>query len=184
MLKFLETILWILLIVWLITYFQTEFREFLNALKERLEAGSSIKVGSIVIGELEDKVEDVRRELSDINEKASDLFLTTMSPKMYFNLRKLNSGNFGHYVKNQGLKRELYHLRDIGYIDVESISAIPYEGNNLSDLVKITFTGKQFVKLRESVEKQREENRKKIEQEEIRRNLDRTRNDRYLEMLG
>ncbi|MGB5631506.1 MAG: hypothetical protein WBM86_01845 [Waterburya sp.] len=116
-----ETILWIGLIVWFIRYFQKEFRAFLDALKDRLKAGSSIKVGSIEIGELKKEVKGVRKELSEINEKASDLFLTTMSPNMYFNLRKLNSGNFGHYVKNQGLKRELYHLRDIGYIEVESI---------------------------------------------------------------
>ncbi len=162
-----ETILWIGLIVWLITYFQKEFRAFLDALKDRLKAGSSIKVGSIEIGELKKEVKGVRKELSEINEKASDLFLTTMSPNMYFNLRKLNSGNFGDYVMNQGLKRELYHLRDIGYIEVGSISALPYEANNLSDYVKISLTGKKFVELRESAEKEREEKRKRIEEEKL-----------------
>lgn len=161
-----QTFLWICLIVCLISRFQGQLKAFLNALTKRLKAGSSIKVGSIEIGELKKEVKGVRKELSEINEKASGLFLTTMSPNMYFNLRKLNSGNFGHYVKSQGLKRELYHLRDIGYIEVESISALPYEGNNLSDHVKISLTGKQFVELRESVEKEREEKRKRIEQEE------------------
>jgi hypothetical protein len=52
---------------------------------------------------------------------------------------------------NDDLKRELYHLRDIGYITVKAIRKIPENGTNLSDYVKITDTGKLFVNLRESM---------------------------------
>jgi hypothetical protein len=70
---------------------------------------------------------------------------------MYVNLKKLASGNFGQYEISKGLERELYHLRDIGYIKVTSIKAIPKSGENLSDHIEVTETGKMFVELRESV---------------------------------
>jgi hypothetical protein len=75
-----------------------------------------------------------------------------MGDAMYTNLKKIASGNFGHYKiqKSSGLERELYYLRDIGYIAVNSISNLPKDGDNLSDYVKITKAGKQFVNLRES----------------------------------
>ncbi|CCH99993.1 hypothetical protein ACQY1Y_21475 [Microcystis ichthyoblabe FBCC-A1114] len=150
-----QTILWISLIFGLVVYLRPELKLLRKVLTKRLESGSSIKVGPLEIGELRDEVRDVRKELSDVNEKVSDLFLTTMSPNMYFNLKKLKSGRFGNYEINKGLKRELYHLRDIGYIEVESITGIPSEGRNLSDHVQITPTGKQFVELRENIESEK-----------------------------
>ena len=96
----------------------------------------------------------MRRELDELNAKVARLFLTTMSPSMYTNLKKLASGSFGTYEMNKGLDRELHHLRDIGYIDIHSIKAIPGSGTNLSEHVEVTATGKQFVDLRESVAQQ------------------------------
>jgi hypothetical protein len=82
----------------------------------------------------------------------------TMSRPMYKNLRKLESGRFGPYEMSEGLKRELYHLRDIGYIEVQSIREIENrypEGENLSIHVEITKAGREFVKLREKIESER-----------------------------
>ena len=121
-------------------------------LSKRLESGSSVKVGPVEIGELKKEVNSVREQLGEIDKKVANLFLTTMAPNMYFNLKKINSGKFGKYTKTKGLKRELYHLRDIGYIDVESITNIPHEGDNLSAHVSITPTGSLFVELREKIE--------------------------------
>ena len=45
----------------------------------------------------------------------------------------------------------MYHLRDIGYIKVESIEAIPKSGPNLSEYVIATPAGKDFVVLRDTV---------------------------------
>ncbi|PZN85182.1 MAG: hypothetical protein DM484_01715 [Candidatus Methylumidiphilus alinenensis] len=74
---------------------------------------------------------------------------------MYFNLEKLAATDpFGKYEKTKGLERELYHLRDIGYVDIESIKAIPESGDDLSKYVKITDTGKAFVKLRATFSKE------------------------------
>lgn len=152
----LQTLLWICLIIGLLIYLKPEFKLLRRILAQRLESGSSIKVGPVEIGELRDEVRNVREQLNDVNEKVSDLFLTTMSPDMYFNLKKLKSKNFGGYKISRGLERELYHLRDIGYIAVQSIKAIPPEGKNLSDYIQITPTGEQFLELREKVEAQRD----------------------------
>jgi hypothetical protein len=76
-----------------------------------------------------------------------------MGSDMYSNLKKLSSGKFGPYriEESSGLERELYHLRDIDYIRVNSIRALPRSGENLSDHVQITPIGKRFVELREAV---------------------------------
>ena len=96
----------------------------------------------------------VKEQVSETSDKINRLFMLTMSPAMYKNLRKLASGRFGHYKMNKGLERELYHLRDIGYIEVESIKQIPRpSGEDLSAHVTITETGKEFVELRESIER-------------------------------
>ncbi|NJR76125.1 MAG: hypothetical protein HC773_26145 [Scytonema sp. CRU_2_7] len=45
-------------------------------------------------------------------------------------------------------------MKDIGYVEVGRIRDIPYESNNLSDYVKVTDFGKQFIELRKSVEEE------------------------------
>ena len=149
----LQTILWILLILWFIKFFRPELKLLREVLVKRLESGGYVKIGPVEIGELKNQVETVRQQLDDVNQKVSDLFLATMSPSMYFNLKKFARGHFDKYEMTKMLERELYHLRDIGYIDIESIKAIPKMGENLSDYVTITTTGKNFVTLRESIKK-------------------------------
>ena len=148
----LQSALWALIVVALLIYFRTVLGVLRDGLRRRIDQGASLKLGPVEVGELRSEVQSVREELSDLNQKVTMLFLTTMSPAMFENLSKLHSGSFGHFKKTQGLKRELYHLRDIGYIAIESISALPEEGLNLSNFVTITDTGRSFVELRRASE--------------------------------
>jgi hypothetical protein len=152
----LQTALWIGLILFLIKRLLPDMSLLQQILSKRLESGSSVKVGPVEIGELKNEVNSVKVQLGEIDKKVANLFLTTMAPNMYFNLKKFHSGQFGKYTKTKGLTRELYHLRDIGYIEIKSITNIPSEGENLSEHVIITSTGAQFVELREKIEKERD----------------------------
>lgn len=143
-----QTILWIFFAVGLTYYFRKEIRLLRNIFAERLEKGSSLKIGAFEIGELKKEVNSVKKNIADINETVSILFLTTMSEPMFNNLSKINSESFGSYEKGKGLERELYYLRDIGYVEISSIQSIPERGNNLSEYVKITPVGRKFVELR------------------------------------
>lgn len=144
-----QTLLWIFFSLGLIIFLRKEIRTVLDIINERLRTGSEFKIGPVEIGELKSKIDTVEKEVAVVNEKVSKLFLITMAVPMYQNLKKINSGKFGKYKLSKGLERELYHLRDIGYVDIESIQAIPKEGEDLSQYLKITEAGKLFVKLRE-----------------------------------
>ena len=78
-----------------------------------------------------------------------------MGPHLYENLKKFATDHFGPFEFGEwsGLERELYFLRLIGYIQVDSIRKIKKigSGDNLSKFVQITPTGKNFVELREIV---------------------------------
>ena len=102
---------------------------------------------------LEADLNSVKVRLNDTEEKVRQLFLLSMSGDMYQNLKKIESGSFGRYEMHDGLQRELYYLRDIGYIDVPAIRSIPQQGENLSDYVTVKEPGKQFVSLREEMSK-------------------------------
>jgi hypothetical protein len=107
---------------------------------------------SIEAMQLRTALRDTRQRLVETERSVAKLFLLTMSGPMYDNLKKMAAqAGFGLYTMSPGLRRELYHLRDIGYIDVVSIKAIPDRGPNLSDHVRITEIGRQFVDLREHI---------------------------------
>ncbi|MFE6925430.1 hypothetical protein ACFVAV_30760 [Nocardia sp. NPDC057663] len=99
----------------------------------------------------DEKIEQIESEVSDLNERVARAFLSSMSEPMWQNLAKLGEGNFGHYVMSKGLDRELRYLRDIGYIDVQSVAQIPEEGDSLSDWVSVTKTGRDFIALRKEI---------------------------------
>jgi hypothetical protein len=106
---------------------------------------------SVELGKIQEKFEKAEEKVSTIEHKINTLFIMTMSPAMYENLRKLASSRFGPYVMTDMLRRELYHLRTIGYIDVKSIRDIPGNGDDLSAYVKATPAGMEFAKLRETL---------------------------------
>jgi hypothetical protein len=140
-LRFLEIVFsWPLILVVLLVIYRNELPPILRDLAGRLKKGP---------GGLEFATKD---EVKAVESKVDALFTYSMAPPMYENLRKLATGHFGSFVKNGGLSRELYHLRDVGYIQVNSISAIPDGGSNLSDYVSVTDKGKEFVNHREELE--------------------------------
>lgn len=146
-----QSVLWIGVFLVLLRVLRPEIVLLRAVVARRLADGGSIEIGPVKIGELRTEIQTVQAELDKTNERIAQLFITTMSPMMYHNLKKLASGNFGKYTMSRGLERELYHLRDIGYIEVDSIKSIPAEAENLSTYVRATVTGQQFVMLRESL---------------------------------
>ena len=95
------------------------------------------------------ELNEVRGKVEELSDRVAELFLVTMAPSMYENLGKLASGSFGEYEMSYGLRRELIHLRDIGYIEDILIDRIPEEGENLSPYVRVTDAGRKFLKLRQ-----------------------------------
>ena len=106
-------------------------------------------------GSFETKLGTINKKIATTKARTDKLVLLSLSKSMYEHLKRIASGSFGPYKMNDILEREIYYLRDIGYIDnVERIRSIPYEGNNLSEYLKITDIGKQFIELRKSIEEE------------------------------
>jgi hypothetical protein len=99
------------------------------------------------------KLRDVEQKVETTEKKIDQLFAYTMSESMFGILGKLAKGNFGHIKITAGVRRQLRHLRIIGYITVKGpIGNLPDEVANLSDYVTVTPVGKEFVAFRESLE--------------------------------
>jgi len=97
-------------------------------------------------------------QIRKTNERIDRLFYYTMSGPMYENLAKLADGRFMQYEMSDGLKRELYHLRDTGFIEITaksetSIRKIPPRGDNLQQYVAVTEVGRQFIETRRQLER-------------------------------
>jgi hypothetical protein len=103
------------------------------------------------INENKNALTQVQLQLNEASDRINRQFMLTMSKAMYDNLEKIDTGHFGPYEKTQMFMRELYHLRDIGYINVNSIQQIPVRGDDLSLYVSITKVGHDFVRLREEL---------------------------------
>jgi hypothetical protein len=110
-------------------------------------------VGTLSVGKdgLRAELNAVKEQVAEADRRIDELFLLTMSPAMFLNLKKLASRRFGGYEMGPGLERELRHLRDIGYVDVQAIGAIPKTGPELAEFVTVTPAGERFVALREQM---------------------------------
>jgi hypothetical protein len=148
-----QTLLWVLLAVIVVIALRRDLGRLRDALVRRVESGGALDLGPIKFGELKAELQTVRNDLTRVENVVAELFLATMSAAMFENLRKLASGTFGPYHLGQALERELYHLRDIGYISVPSVKAIPKDGPELSEYVKVTDPGKKFVELRTQLQR-------------------------------
>ncbi|MDQ0000112.1 MULTISPECIES: hypothetical protein [Pseudarthrobacter] len=148
-----QTGLWVAGLLALGVIFRREVTALRKEMLRRLEQGGPVKIGAwLELGEVRKEVRDIRGQIDDLSSRVSKLFLLTMSPTMYLNLRKLESGHFGPFEANDGLDRELQHLRDLGYIEVPGgVRQLPRSGPDLSQLASITPTGRDFVNLRESL---------------------------------
>jgi protease I len=103
------------------------------------------------------ELEVLQNKTSENDRAITDLFILSMGPDAYRNLRKLATGNFGQYKKERhmGLETELYHLRNLGYVvlnneKARSIYEIPESGDQLSEYVRVTEAGKRYIALREN----------------------------------
>lgn len=146
-----QNVLWIIFAAWLIYFFRSEIQHFRTAMSRQLNEGASVKIGVLELGELRNDFKSVQRDLDETNNRIARLFITTMGENIYGNLKKMTTGNFRTYKKSKGLVRELYYLRDLGYIEVPSISDIPESVDQLSLYLLVTNTGREFIKLREEV---------------------------------
>ena len=149
----LQSLLWIIFSVIIIFVFKQELATIIKILEGKIKESKNLKIGPLEINDIKMHVDKLGHKISNLNDNIREIFLLSMGTNMYNNLRKIDSGNFGSYKnlkKDSGLQRELFYLRDIGYIDVSHIRELPEEGNNLSDYVKITELGKQFVFIREN----------------------------------
>ena len=104
------------------------------------------------IGELRDKIAKNEKELYN-------LVSLSMGKHTYINLKKLAENEFKPFEKQHhyGLESELYYLRNIGFLELiegsaKSIYHIPEEGPDLNRFIKVTEAGKDYIKLRESIE--------------------------------
>jgi hypothetical protein len=99
-------------------------------------------------------LERLRHRLDETDRRTSDLVRLVLPRDEFQTLRKLAGRRFGPYAMGGGLERELRHLRQLGYVDVPSIGAIPRHGGELAEAVRITPAGERFVELREQLERQ------------------------------
>lgn len=147
----LQTLLWVMVLLVAVFLLRRELGVLLHAITQRATAGAAIEIGPIKLGELGKQLSVVQSQVDEIGKKVTQLFLVTMSPAMFANLEKIASGHFGSFQKSRGLERELYHLRDIGYIEVPSVRGLPREGPDLSQHVRVTDAGREFVRLRRNI---------------------------------
>jgi hypothetical protein len=102
------------------------------------------------------EMEGLQRKTAEIDRAITDLILLSMGHYTYRNLQKLATGAFGKYKMepHMGLETELYHLRNLGYVALNteksrSIHQIPPSGDELSDYVYVTEAGNKYLELRE-----------------------------------
>lgn len=100
---------------------------------------------------IEERTDGLESAVSKLDDEVSELFLHTMAPSMFENLAKLTKPGFD-YVLSDGLRRELLHLRDVGYIENFALEQIPGTGPDLTAYIQITAAGERFVRLREAAD--------------------------------
>ena len=119
----------------------------------KLDSLSSVKLGSFKA-----ELKDLKKKTADNEQTLSGFIILSMGPDTYLNLKKLAHGDFGEYVKepHMGLETELYYLRNLGYISLNtekarSIYEIPEKGDQLSDYIKVTEEGRKYIELRNNI---------------------------------
>lgn len=99
-------------------------------------------------------LEALRYRVDEAERRTSDLVRLALPREVFACLRKLAGRRYGPYAMGTGLERELRYLRQLGYVDVPSIGAVPKHGAELSDFVKVTPAGERFVELRDQLERE------------------------------
>jgi hypothetical protein len=106
----------------------------------------------ITIKTLEDKVKDNASKIESQQEIINKLVKYSMSASIYKPLWYICKGQQYIYHHNPTNERELYFLRDAGYIEPRSGGFLVFDqkinGRNLSDIAKCTPIGEICVQLR------------------------------------
>ena len=92
-----QTGLWIAAFIGVAWIFRREIGSLQRAMHERLQAGAAVKLAWLELGEVRTEVHTMREQIDGMSQQVTALFLATMSPSMYLNLRKLESGRFGRF---------------------------------------------------------------------------------------
>jgi hypothetical protein len=131
----------------------------------RIDSIESISVGKRGITA---KMERIERRTTYLEREVEDLVFLSMGDDAYKNLQKLATGQFLNYrmPELEGLETELYHLRNLGYIQLKeelqktggAIHRLERDGTNknLCDYIEVTPRGKKYIELRESWVRTRE----------------------------
>jgi hypothetical protein len=117
------------------------------------------------VHKLETKVEVQKNKLDDQEEIIRQLVVYSMSSMIYTHLRHLRDGRISrsegrpyeyHYRNNPPFQREMYYLRDNGFIQPVGQGYLDFnefiDGKDLIDMAKPTPIGEYYVKLREEYE--------------------------------
>jgi len=106
----------------------------------------------------------LQKTVSENDQAITELVLLSMGKDAYINLRKLATGSYGRFEKepHMGLETELYHLRNLGYVELKegtahSIHEIPKEGPELSTYIRVTEEGQKYIRLRDKYQERRGE---------------------------
>ena len=78
------------MIIGMLQVFRPEITLLREELSRRVRRGGALEIGPLKIGELGEEIHSVKKQLDETKERISKLFLITMSPDMYRNLRKLS----------------------------------------------------------------------------------------------
>jgi hypothetical protein len=107
------------------------------------------------IRRLQDRQETTESRIKEAENKVDRIFAYTMPDSTFLTLKRLSAGKFGAFKITKTLRRELRHLRNLGYITVSgSISRLPKQGDNLSEFITTMDVARQFVQFREKFEEE------------------------------
>ncbi len=108
----------------------------------------------------------IQKQLSNQSQRIDELYLSAMGEKNLEHLRKLGrQEGYGSFYVGSALPRELEYLEDLGFIrfkgDIKGLDDFldrfgNQNGENLSDYVELTETGKLFLDLREEARRSRD----------------------------
>jgi hypothetical protein len=97
------------------------------------------------------QAEMLRTEMNEVLSKVDRLFALTMSESLYEILSSIAGNTPKKFTLDENLRRQLYYLADIGYIEFNPIAPLKEVGEDLREHVNITRTGKDFLELRPRV---------------------------------
>jgi hypothetical protein len=101
------------------------------------------------IAQQEQRLDDLSARLAEVTEFSMPDFMLSILSR----IRKEGDDDKFEYSRNDsGLFRELVHLLNMGYVQIDNLDKIPDNGLDLRDYVKITDAGTRFLELRDLVQ--------------------------------